>query len=145
MKQRATIALTVVLLFVASAFTCTQQQKTDAAKFADTYAQTLVSIHTAVDSSFAQGKLSPQEVQDVYKALIKANEAGLHLNSAIRGVAAGTDTYTSIHAAVTEAEAALDDGTLAIKNPTTQATVRAFTESGKTALFLLEQVYGGKQ
>ena len=143
----ATVGLLLAVYVMTSAFVCTSSQQTKAAKFADAYAQSLKSIHDAVDSSFGRQKISIDERQDAYRALLRANEAGLHLNSALRGVANSQGSIVAVQAALDEASAAIDDGTAAIKNPDTKALVAALASSAKTILGQIAAAYktGGTQ
>jgi hypothetical protein len=151
MKRRIRVSATVGLLLavyvMTSAFTCTPSQQTQASKFADAYAQSLKSIHDAVDSALVSEKIDPAEQQGAYKALLRANEAGLHLNSAIRGVANSQGSIVAVQAAIDEASKAIDDGTAAIKNPDTKAIVTALASSAKTILGQIAAAYktGGTQ
>ena len=131
----------VTVLLLTTAFVCTSSQQTQAAKYADTYAQSLKSIHDAVDSALVSGKITPAEKQEAYQALLRANMAGVHLNAAIRGVANSTEQVAAIQSAVDEATSAINDGTAAIKNPETLALVQSLALSAKVVLGQIVTLY----
>ena len=146
MKRRtirvsAAVGILLAVFLMSTAFVCTSAQQTQASKYADSYAQSLKSIHDAVDSALVSGKLTPAEKQNAYKALLKANEAGLHINSAIRAVAAATGPVSAVQAAIAEASSAIDDGTASIKNPDTLAIVKSLAASAKAILGQIAEVY----
>ena len=141
LRTSATVGILIAVSLMLSAFACTSSQQTQAAKFADTYAQSLKSIHDAVDSGLVQGKITPAEKQDAYQALLRANEAGLHLNAAIRAVANSTGQVAAVQAAIDEASKAIDDGTAAIKNPDTKQLIQSLADSAKSILSQIAAVY----
>jgi hypothetical protein len=133
----------LVLSVAGSAFVCTPSQQNDAAKFADAYAQSLKAVHDTVDTQLVTGKITPAEKVAVLTVLLRANEAGLHLNAAIRAVAAAPGSNAAVQAALAEANAALNDGTLSVKNPDSAAAIAVIIAAAKATLQQVAILYGG--
>jgi hypothetical protein len=143
MKLRLIPAL-VALVMATCAFTCHLQQKES--KLADSYAHGLVAIHKAADSDFAASRLTADEHTAILRALLRANELGIHLNQVIRDVNAGTAPVQAVADVVTEIGKALDDGTAGITNRQTRAELQLLVESVKSTLSTLEALSaGGRQ
>ena len=142
--MKARLSLAAVLAFCLCCFVCTPNQEKQAAQFADTYAHSVSAVHNAVDQAYSQGKINQADYQAILRDLLSADQGGLDLNTAIRGVAAGTSTTAQINTVVTAIEAALTDGTAHIKDPTTKQEVETAVAAVNVTLTSIESVYGGK-
>lgn len=129
------------LCVATAAFVCTPKQQQDAGKYANAYASSLKAIHDTVDSALVSGKLTQEEKMGVYSALLRANEAGLHLNAAIRATAAAPNNTAAVQAALAEARAAINDGVAAIKNPETKQQVLLLVQAIETTFNAISATY----
>ena len=124
-------------------FTCSQNQETQAAKYADTYAHGIAAFHDAVDVAHAAGKIPDVEYQNILQDLLIANQGGLDINTTIRGIAAGTSSLQQLQTVVKGIQTALNDGTSRVKDPDTLAQLNALVASINLTLTSIVQVYGG--
>lgn len=149
MKSSDALILVVSLVIAALlvvAFTCNKQSATvDAAKFADSFAHGVSAFHNAVDVAHTAGKISDADYQVILKDIVTADEAGLSLNTAISGYAAGTTTQAQVQAIVTTIENALTDGVAHITDPTTLTEVNTLVAAVNTTLTTLVSTLGGTQ
>jgi hypothetical protein len=136
--------LAIITCLALCNFVCTPSQEKKAAQFADTFAHSVMVIHSAVDVAHASGKVSDADYQAILKDLLEANQDGLKLNNIIRGVAAGTTITAQLNIVVQEIESALTDGTSHIKNPTTLKEIQVVVDSINLTLTSIESLYGGK-
>lgn len=135
-------SVTAVLVLSVAFSACPNKGYQQAAKAADVYAHALVAVHDAVDSAFVSARISAEERQGAYKALLRANEAGLHVNAALRAMnAKQPDAPDQLRAALTEADAAIQDGTAAIKNPDTKAQIEIIAQSAIAAISTIQSLY----
>jgi hypothetical protein len=140
-KKTISILFVALLAFVSMNFVCTQSQEKKAAQLADAYAHSIAAIHASVDAAYTAGKISDADYQAILKDILTADQGGLDLNTAIRGIADGTSTTAQVNAAISAIEAALTDGTAHIKDPTTLQGVQAAVAAINLTLTSIESIY----
>lgn len=144
MKKLALVVLLASLSIFTMNFACNQSQQTKAAQLADTLAHSISAVHSAIDVAHTNGLISDVDYRAILNDLLTADQAGLNINAAISGIAAGTSTSAQLNAAIQAMQNALTDGTARIKDPNTLAEVKVAVAALDTALTSIESFYPSK-
>lgn len=141
-RMGRTVGLILILALTLGAWKCDRTTK-NLAVASDAIAHALLNAQTAAKQGVADGVISPDDEKQFEVFLVRASQAGMTLDTAIRNNQSATDVSGQVSAFLEAFNALNTNGVAGIKNKNLQLTISTILNGAEVSIGVIAATVGG--